>query len=126
MKKTVKIRVSADGAAGFFTRARDHARRLDRGAMLPAEVTVSFENVNDMLRVLSAQRIRLLRVARRRPTPVSDLAAGLKRDTRAVSRDIDLLERFGLLTTAYENNPGHGRRRIVMPRAASYQLVATV
>ena len=35
------------------------------------------------------------------------------RDLRAVSRDIDLLERFGLLRSRYETNPGHGKRRIV-------------
>ena len=45
---------------------------------------------------------------------------GLKRDTRAVGRDVDLLERFGLLRTRYEKNPGHGKRRIVESRAAKY------
>jgi predicted transcriptional regulator len=79
-----------------------------------------------MMRVLSAQRIRLLRVARKKATPVSDLAVGLKRDTRAVGRDVDLLERFGLLRTRYEKNPGHGKRRIVESRAAKYQLIATI
>jgi len=54
------------------------------------------------MRVLSGQRIRLLRVARKKATSVSDLAVGLKRDTRAVGRDVDLLERFGLLRTPYE------------------------
>jgi predicted transcriptional regulator len=126
MKKTIKIRVSADGTAGFFGRAREHARRLDLGERLSSEISVSFENASDMMRVLSAQRIRLLRLARQKPTPLADLAAGLQRDTRAVSRDVDLLERFGLLTTLYENNPGHGKRRIVAPRAANYQLLATI
>lgn len=79
-----------------------------------------------MLRVLSAERVRLLRVARERAAPVSDLANDLNRDTRAVSRDVDLLESFGLLRTRYEKNPGHGRRRIVEPRAANYQLLAAI
>lgn len=126
MKKKVRVSVTADGAAGFFRRAREHARRLDRGASLAPEITVTFENVGDMLRVLSAERVRLLRVARERATPISDLANGLDRDTRAVSRDVDLLESFGLLRTRYESNPGHGRRRIVEPRAAKYQLTATI
>jgi predicted transcriptional regulator len=58
--------------------------------------------------------------------PVSDLANGLQRDTRAVSRDVDLLESFGLLRTRYEKNPGHGRRRIVESCAANYQLLAAI
>jgi predicted transcriptional regulator len=126
MNKKAKIWVTADGAEGFFRRAREHARKLDRGEPIAREITVTFEDVSDMLRVLSAQRVRLLRVASQKALPVSDLATGLKRDARAVSRDIDLLESFGLIRTRYEANPGHGRRRIVEPRAAKYQLLATL
>jgi len=126
MMKKVKVSVTADGSTGFFRRAGEHARKLDRGASLAPEITVTFENIADMLRVFSAERVRLLRVARERATPISDLADGLDRDTRAVSRDVDLLESFGLLRTRYETNPGHGRHRIVEPRAAKYQLLATI
>ncbi len=126
MNKNVKVRVTSDGVEGFFDRAREHARKLDRGEEVAPELTVSFENASDMMRVLSVQRIRLLRVARKKATPVSDLAVDLKRDTRAVGRDVDLLERFGLLRTRYEKNPGHGKRRIVESRAARYQLTATI
>ena len=126
MKKKSRVSVTADGVEGFFRRAREHARRLDRGESVAPEITVTFESVADMLRVLSAERVRLLHAARRRATPISDLASGLDRDTRAVSRDVDLLESFGLLRTRYESNPGHGRHRIVEPRAARYQLTATI
>ena len=126
MKNKIKVSVTADGAEGFFHRAREHARKLDGAAALAPEITVTFENVADMLRVLSAERVRLLHAARQRATPISHLASGLDRDTRAVSRDVDLLESFGLLRTRYETNPGHGRRRIVEPRAARYQLMATI
>ena len=126
MSKEAKIWVTADGPEGFFRRVREHARKLDRNEPIAPEITVTFEDVSDMLRVLSAQRVRLLRVASQKALPVSDLATGLKRDARAVSRDIDLLESFGLIRTRYEANPGHGRRRIVEPRAAKYQLLATL
>jgi predicted transcriptional regulator len=126
MKRNAKVWVTADGAGGFFRRAREHARKLDRGEPIAPEITVTFEDVRDMLRVLSAERVRLLRVAREKAVPVSDLANGLQRDTRAVSRDVDLLESFGLLRTRYEKNPGHGRRRIVEPCAANYQLLAVI
>ena len=126
MKKKVSVRIAADGVTGFFDRAREHARKLDRGLELPPEITVSFESTADMMRVLSAQRVRLLRAARQKPSAVSDLAARLRRDARAVSRDVELLEQFGLVRTRYEINPGHGKRRIVEPRAARYQLVAAI
>jgi len=126
MNKNAKVRVTSDGVKGFFDRAREHARKLDRGEEVAPELTISFEKASDMMRVLSAQRLRLLRVARKKATPVSDLAVDLKRDTRAVGRDVDLLVRFGLLRTRYEKNPGHGKRRIVESRAARYQLTATI
>ena len=126
MKREPKIRVTANGVREFFDRAREHARKLDRGEELAPEVIVLFENASDMIRVLSAERIRLLRKAREKATAVSDLAADLKRDTRAVGRDVDLLERFGLLRTRFETNPGHGRRRIVEPCGATYRLEATI
>jgi len=126
MKKNAKVRVTNDGLKGFFGRAREHARKLDRGEKLAAEMTITFENPSDILQILSPQRIRVLEFARRGAKPVSTLASGLKRDTRAVSRDVELLEQFGLLRTRYETNPGHGKRRIVEPRAEKYQLIASV
>jgi predicted transcriptional regulator len=126
MSKRVKVRIINDGTKGFFDRARERARKLDKNQKLAPELTISFENATDMLRVLSPQRLRLLHVAQTKPGPISELANGLKRDTRAVTRDIDLLEQFGLLRSRYEVNPGHGKRRIVEPRAVKYQLIATV
>jgi predicted transcriptional regulator len=126
MNKKSKIRITTDGTKGFFGRAREHARKLDRGEALAPEITISFENASDMMKVLSPERVRILGVAKKGPASVSNLAAGLNRDTRAVSRDVDLLEQFGLLSTHYQANPGHGRLRIVVPRASRYQLVATV
>jgi len=127
MRKNAKVvGMAGAGGEGFFHRAREHARKLDRGEPIAPEITVSFESAADMLRVLSAERVRLLRTARTKRAPVSDLARMLKRDVRAVSRDVDLLESLGLLRTHYQTNPAHGRRRMVEPLAAKYQLVATI
>jgi predicted transcriptional regulator len=125
MRKKGRIRVVTDGVDGFFARAREHARELDRGEKLRAELVITFEDAGEMIRVLSAERLRLLR-ASKTATPVSAIAATLKRNPRAVSRDIDLLESFGLVRTRYVANPGHGRRRIVESSAKKYQLVANI
>lgn len=122
----VKVRIINDGRKGFFDRARGHARKLDRGEKVAAEMTISFENPSDIMLILSPQRIRVLKFAKKGARAVSSLASGLKRDPRAVSRDVELLEQFGLLRTRYEANPGHGKRRIVEPCAEKYQLIATV
>jgi predicted transcriptional regulator len=126
MNRKNKVRIVAGGVEGFFERSLDRARRLDRGEELPPEIVVSFEDPGDMLRVLTAERIRLLGAAKRKATPISVLAGSLQRDTRAVKRDVAMLERYGLLRTRYETNPAHGRRKVVEARAARYQLVATI
>jgi predicted transcriptional regulator len=124
--KRARVKIGVDTVDGFFARARERARKLDRGEKLVPEMVVSFEDPADMLRVLSAERVRLLRLAKQKPMAVSELAGGLKRDSRAVSRDVDLLEEFGLLRSSYEANPGHGKRRIVHSRASRYQLEAAI
>ena len=93
---------------------------------LPAEIRLTFEDPADLMRVLSEQRIRVLRSVRTKPSPVSDLAITLKRDRKAVSRDVKILESFGLVRTHAQPNPGHGLMKIVEPLAARYQLVATI
>ena len=87
---------------------------------------MSFEDPADLVRVLSAQRVRVIHAVREKPAPVSELAATLRRDRRAVKRDVTLLESYGLVTAREEVNPGHGRRRIIEPRATKYQLVAMI
>jgi len=126
MANNGKIRVMSDGVEGFFKRARDHARKLDRGEKLKAEVTISFEDAADMVRVLSEERVRLLQETKKKPHGLSELAEALHRDKRAVARDVDLLETFGLVTTTMEANPGHGRKRVVRSKAEKYQLVANI
>lgn len=78
------------------------------------------------MRVLSAERVRVLRAIRTRPIALSRLASGLKRDRQAVRRDVSLLESLGLLKTREEPNPGHGLRRIVEPLAKKYELIAAI
>jgi predicted transcriptional regulator len=100
--------------------------RMDRGEKLPAEVTMTFEEPSDLIRVLSAQRVRVLLTVRIKPRGVSDLARILKRDRKAVGRDVKILESSGLVRLHSEPNPGHGVVTIVEPIAARYQLIATI
>jgi len=123
-KNRVSIRTGSTDE--FFSRVRGHAEKLDRGESLPAEITITFEDSAELLNVLTSERIRLLRRAKAGSLPISNLAFGLRRDVRAVSRDVVLLEKAGLLRTSYRVNPGHGRLKVVEPVAREYKLTASL
>jgi predicted transcriptional regulator len=125
MKKT-KVSLGTGSTEEFFGRVRERARKLDRGETLPSEIAITFEDPLELLNVLTAERVRLLRRAKTGSLPISDLASGLRRNVRAVSRDVVVLEKAGLLRTRYRPNPGHGRIRIVEPIAREYRLTANL
>jgi predicted transcriptional regulator len=125
-KTSPRVTVSSASVEAFIGRSLERARRLDRGEKLEPEITMTFEDPADLVRVLSAERVRVIHALREKPAPVSELAATLRRDRKAVKRDVTLLESFGLVNAREEINPGHGRRRIIEPLAAKYQLVATI
>jgi predicted transcriptional regulator len=125
MRKT-KITLRVGSTEDFFDRLRERAEKLDRGETLPPGITITFEDPEDLLDVLTSERVRLLRKVKGGSLRISALATGLKRDVRAVSRDVSLLEQAGLLRTRYESNPGHGRLKMVESVAQEYKLVANL
>jgi predicted transcriptional regulator len=128
-KRDVKVVVGTGTVQEFFKRAHEDARKMDRGELLPPEIRVTFEDPIEMLRALSVERMRVIKTVRKhhatKPT-VSRLALMLKRDRKAVSRDVKVLESFGLLKTREQPNPGHGTMKVVEPLAEKYYLTATV
>ncbi len=122
--KSNKISISSSTTDDFFGRVRKTARKLDRGESIPAHISITFADPLEMLNVLTTERVRLLRRAKAGAVPIVDLATVLKRDVRAVSRDVLRLEKAGLLRTSYRVNPGHGRRKIVEPVAREFRLMA--
>jgi predicted transcriptional regulator len=121
-----RVKLMVSSTEEYFDRARKRAQAMDRGEMPAPGITISFEDPADLLEILTSERVRLLRRVKEESQQISALAAGLKRDVRAVSRDVSLLERAGLLRTSYQTNPGHGRRKMVESVAQEYKLVANL
>ena len=128
-KRKVKVVVGTGTVDEFFKRAHEDARKMDRGELIPPEIRVTFEDPIEMLRALSVERMRVLKTVQKhraaKPT-VSSLAVMLKRDRKAVSRDVKVLESFGLLKTREQQNPGHGIMKVVEPLAEKYYLTAMI
>jgi predicted transcriptional regulator len=125
--KKVKVSIKSESFEEYAVGALARARAMDRGEPIASEIVLSFSRPTEMMRLITAKRTELLeKVTADGPQPVNGLAAKLKRDRRAVSRDISVLEEMGLVSTSLVDNPGHGRLRMVRPAAKRYEFHAQI
>jgi predicted transcriptional regulator len=111
----------------FSKRVIANARKLDRGEPLPNETVIFFESSVDMLRMLTTERVKLMRELRiKGPISITILADTLGRNKRSVSRDVTAMREAGVLKTKLVSNAGHGRQLIVMPAAKRVELKSTL
>jgi predicted transcriptional regulator len=121
MKRTIHT----DGFEGWAKRAKERAQKLDRGERIAPSFGFTFESPEQMVEVLTVQRLRMVKMAQTKPFSVTALAKRLKRDPKSVRRDVAKLEQYGIVRTREEINPGHGRVKIVEPVAKRFELRAT-
>ena len=107
-------------------RGRKLAKAADQGAAIPSSRVVAFEDVESFLHVLTEKRVLLLKQVKETPTSISVLARTLKRDRSAVTRDVQLLERFGVVQVTERPLPGHGRQKWITPLAGEILLTAVL
>ena len=123
MRKT-EIRVERVGK--FFERGRKLAALADRGVPIPPSRVVAFEDVESLLHLLTEKRVLLLKQVKETPASISGLARKLKRDRSAVTRDVQVLERFGVLQVTEKPHAGHGRQKWIQPVGRDIQLTAHI
>ena len=121
-----KVVIRTDDVAGFFARAKDAARRADRGEAFDGKVTLSFEDPQKMFAVLSEGRRRLMLEVMHEPMTINELTHRLRRNRSAITKDVGLLEKLGLIVSQREANPGHGIQKVVRSIAPKIEMVATL
>jgi predicted transcriptional regulator len=122
-----KIVIRTDDVAGFFSRAKDAAQRADRGDAFENKLTLSFEDPQQMFSVLSEARRRLMLEVMQEPRTINQLSNLLHRNRSAITKDVGLLEKLGLLVSQRQANPaGHGIQKIVRSVAPKIEMVATL
>jgi len=107
-----KVVIRTDDVTGFFSRAKDAARRADRGDAFDGKVTLSFEDPREMFTVLSEERRRLMLEVMHEPRTINELSKRLHRSRSSITKDIVLLEKMGLIVSQRRSNPGHGIEKI--------------
>jgi predicted transcriptional regulator len=121
-----KIEIRVERVDAFFERGRKSAQAADRGENIRPSRVVAFEDVESLLHVLTKRRVLLLSQVKETPTSITALAKRLKRDRSAVTRDVQVLERFGVIQVTEKPLPGHGRQKWITPLAGEIQLTAVL
>jgi predicted transcriptional regulator len=119
-----KSEIRVERPEAFFERGRKTAGVADRGGRISPSRVVAFEEVESLLQVLTEKRVLLLRQVKETPASIAALARKLGRDRSAVTRDIQLLERFGVVQVTEKTLPGHGRQKWISPVARDIRLTA--
>lgn len=121
-----KVVIRTDDRDDFFARAKDAARRADQGQAFDGKVTISFEDPQRMFSVLSEARRRLMSEVMHEPKTINELTSRLRRNRSAVTKDVGMLERMGLIVSSRQSNPGHGIQKMVQSVAPRIEMVATL
>jgi len=117
MKTTIQVANTDD----FFKRGKEIAKLADQGKRISLERIISFEDPEDLARLITTAKLVLFREVRACSGSITDLSQRLHRERSAVKRDIDELERIGLVEVEDMPFPGHGRRKEV--RAVAEQVL---
>ncbi len=122
----IKVVIRTDYVDGFFGRVKDAARRADRGEAFDGKVTLSFEDPQRMFTVLSEERCRLMSEVMHEPKTINELTSRLRRNRSAITKDVGLLEKLGLIVSSRQSNPGHGIQKLVQSVAPKIEMIATL
>lgn len=126
MRKQKSITVKVGTADDFMNNVKNIMRAADRGETINSSYTLMFQDPSEMLHFLSATKLKLIKRIRQHPGSITDIAKAVKRNRSAVYRDVSEMEKFGLVKTYEEVNPGHGRHKIVELVAPTLKLEAYI
>jgi predicted transcriptional regulator len=121
-----KLTIKTGTEKEFFKRGRQLARAADQGESLPDERVISFEDPADVMKLITSARLAIFRAVKEMPGSISEISERLHRDRSAVKRDVDELERAGLVTITEKIHPGHGRMKEVRAAASRFSLQAEI
>jgi len=126
-EKKSLLKVKTSTVEEFFSTVGSVMRSADKAeAIKPHVKTLSFEDPMEMLHFLSAAKLKLIHRIRQQSDSITNLAKDTHRKISAVTRDINELEKVGIVKTHSVINPGHGRHKIIELTATKLKLEASI
>jgi len=94
--KNIKIAIKSDKE--LFNEIKEVWNKLEKGEKVKKHEGISFANLDVMRKVLTEERLRILKVIRKEhPTSIYELAKILERDIKNTFDDVQYLAEVGLI-----------------------------
>jgi predicted transcriptional regulator len=92
------IRVSIKTKEDLFNEVKEVWGRLEREEKIKKHEGISFENIEAMRKILSEERLRILKtIKKEHPKSIYELAKLLNRDIKNTFNDVQFLAQIGLI-----------------------------
>ena len=106
--------IQVGGEEELFASLRSVLKQAEQGVAIEPS-SVVYVSSEAMRHILADSRSRIMQYISRvkQVSSIEALANGLKRERSAVSRDVTMLENFGLLSTQECTHAGHGMRKAI-------------
>lgn len=96
--KVKDIKIAVKSKEELFDEVKDVWEKLGKGMKVKKHEGISFENLEAMRKLLTEERIRILKtIKKNHPQSIYELAKLLGRDTKNVSVDVYCLAELGLI-----------------------------
>lgn len=92
------IRISIKSKEDLYHEIKEVWKRLEKGASVHRHEGISFENIEAMRKILSEERLRILKtIKKENPKSIYELAKLLNRDIKNTFDDVQFLQKVGLI-----------------------------
>jgi predicted transcriptional regulator len=92
------VKASIKTKEDLFNEVKEVWGRLESGEQIKKHEGISFENIEAMRKILSEERLRILKtVKKEQPKSIYELAKLLKRDIKNTFDDVQFLAKIGLI-----------------------------
>lgn len=94
--KNTKISIKSDEE--IFNEVKEVWRKVEKGEKVKKHEGISFESIEDMRKILTEERLKILKTIKKyHPSSIYELAKLLKRDIKNTFDDVQFLAQAGLI-----------------------------
>jgi len=117
------VRISIKSKEDLFNEIKEVWKKVEKGEKVKKHEGISFENIEAMRKILSEERLRLLKtIKKEHPKSIYELAKFLNRDIKNTFDDVQFLAKMGLI----ELEKTKERRKKTIPKVTYDRILLEI